>query len=536
MSDQINQNSAPVTVVTRGRFMVLCPENRDLTPANRKERAVVALLAVRPGRRCSRQWLQSILWSESEPPKAAGSLRRALTNLRANFTDCGQVIESNKHEVWLSASVSVDDRAYMAGAENLLELVNAPDPAFEEWLRDLRAEDAARAAEQANPDPASQPSGATGGTIVIIRSASEHLDGTGRFFETVLLDTLSMRFEAEGAEDIYTLAEPEPEQIARATTVVTVELVSLVEAGHWSVHLRALADRDRRFLWSGRMRLPIEAGEFSAGVELDAFATRAIAQILLRYRSFRKVDQSPLMILGRASSRLYDPSIERVHAAERDLKGLINGEGAPVALAWLSFAKLARLLEFGDAEAAEEAQTLVQEALSRRPGNALITALAARVAMDVSGDFDRAEAHARDAMNNDDGNPYALQAAARISLLQGRVDEAQELTSRARRAAEGLSHVFAWDFELCLSALARGDFAAAQEAVRQAHRNNPSHRASLRYLIATSLLMKDTAMAETAAAKLAELEPGFAMSDLGKKDYPVLTLRNLGLIDALEGG
>lgn len=536
MNDDINQKNMQVTVITRGRFTVLCPENRDLTPANRKERAVIALLAVNPGKRCTRQWLQSILWSESEPQKAAGSLRRALTNLRANFSDCGSVIESNKHEVWLCASVHVEDRPSMAGTENLLELVNAPDPAFEEWLRDIRAEDAARAAERLNPALDAQPSGATGGTIVVIRSASGELDGAGRFFETVLLDTLSMRFEAEGAEEIYTLTDPDPERIARAFTVVYIELVSLVEADHWSVHLRSLADRDQRFLWSGRIRLPIEAGEFSAGVELDAFATRAIAQILLRYRSFRKVDHSPLMIMGRASARLYDPSIERVRAAERDLKGLINGEGAPVALAWLGFAKLARLLEFGDTEAAQEAQALVQEALSRRPGNALITALAARVSMDVTGDFDRAEALARDAINNDDGNPYALQAAARISLLQGRFEEAQALTSKARLAAEGLSHVFAWDFELCLSALARGDFAAAQEAVQQAHRNNPSHRASLRYLIATSLLMKDTAVAEKAAAKLAELEPGFTISDLGKKDYPVLTLRNLGLIDALENG
>lgn len=536
MNDGKDKKVSPVTVVTRGRFRVLCPQNRDMTPSNRKERAVIALLAVSPNKRRSRQWLQSMLWSESEPQKASGSLRRALSNIRSGLTGCGAVIESNKHEVWLGDSVKVDDRPSMLGKENMLELVNAPDPAFEDWLRDFRAQDAAQARTLQNAHKTEQPAGSAGGTVVIIRATADQTDGMARFFETVLLDTLSMRFEAEGAEEIYTQVEPEPDRIDNAATIVHIELVSVVEAGHWSVHLRALADKERRFLWSGRVRLPIEAGEFSAGVELDAFATRAIAQILLRYQSFRKVSHSPLMILARASARLYDPSFERVRAAERDLLGLVDGEGAPVALAWLGFAKLARVLEFGDQEAANEAQMLVQEALTRRPGNALISALASRVAMDVTGDFDRAESLARDAMNNDDGNPYALQAAARISLLQGRMEDAQELTSRARQAAEGLSHVFAWDFELCLAALARGDFAAAQEAVRQAHSNNPQHRASLRYLIATSLLLKDMAVAENAAVKLAALEPGFVVSDLSKPDYPVLTLRNLGLIDALEEG
>lgn len=524
-----------LTVVTRGRFTVLCPENRDLTPSNRKERAVIALLALSQNGRASRQWLQSKLWSESEPQKAAGSLRRALANIRSRFADCGALIEANKHEMWLSDAVRVDNKPALAGKENLLELVNAPDPAFEEWLRDQRAADMAEAAAppgafkvQPSSDPASR-------TMVVIRSLGNQTEDAGKFFETVLLDTLSMRFEAEGVEEIYTLSEPDPEQMARATTVIHIELLSINEDGYWSVHLRALADQDRRFLWSGRLRLDRDARHLSAGAELQGFVTRAITQILLRYRSFRSAAKSPLMIMGRAAARLYDPNSERVRAAENDLAGLVDGEGTAVALAWQGFAKLARLLEFGDVAAAEEAQSLVHEAMSLRPGNALITALAARVAMDVTGDFDRARALAADAMLSDDGNPYALQAAARISLLQGRVDDAQILASRARQAAEGMAHVFAWDFELCLTALARGDFAAARDSVNQAHRNNPQHRASLRYLIATNLLMQDYQAAEQAIAKLVGLEPGFELSDFQSRDYPVLTLRNLGLTGMLQG-
>jgi len=528
-------STSGIAITVRGRFAVRAPDGRDLTPANRKERGIVALLAVSADRRRSRRWLESLLWSESPPEKASASLRRALTNLRAKFAEPLKLLESNRHEVWLSETVRVDSAARTATGGELLDLVDAPDPAFDEWLRDFRAADTPETHKQ--PEPLTgmfdQPQ-IGGGTVIVIRSNAPQSDPQSSLFEAILVDILASRFATEGASEVYAGIEPDPDRLGQAETIIHLELISMVEGGQWMVHLRALADRERRFLWSGRLKLPCDAARVSDGVDSHAFVSRALTQILLRYHAFRSADKSPLLVMQRAASMLYDPNRDRVDRAEADLLDLSSGDTAPVALAWRGFAQLARRLEFGDDSAAAEAESLTNDALARQPGNALVAAIASRVALDVTGDFDRARYLAKGALYCDDRNPYALQAAARIEMIRGEIDDAHTLAQISRATAQGMQHVFAWDFELCLTSLAKGDFEAALIAAKTAHQNNPSHRASLRYLVATSLLVGDTAGAQAAAARLAKLEPGFQISDLSNPDYPVLTLRHFGLVERLH--
>lgn len=523
-------------LIMRGRFTLLDSEGYDRTPVNRKERAILALLASSKDRRRSREWLKAILWSESEPKKAANSLRTAIKNLRKAFALGPDLIETNRLEVWLHPDVAIDDHYDGDGTEEYLDLIDAPDPAFENWLRDTRARRAALESSSFSGVsnrvyPQIQEKS---GTIVVIRPSQFQVCAEGAFLEVMLIDTLSSRFTSEGADEVFAQSDPPAERIERAASTIFIELACVVENGHWSVHLRALADDERRFIWAGRHRHAIGLDLFESGTEVHAFVSRALTQISQRYHSFRHVRRSQMMIMSRAVSRLYDPSVERVRAAQEDLEALTAGDGASIALAWLSFARLARQLEFGDLGVEEEAFGLISEALKKTDGNALVSALASRVALDLSSDLDRAERLAQLALQNDDSNPYALQAASRVALSKGLVDEAQAYATKARRSADGLPHVFAWDFELCLTALARGDFAAAQDAVRQAYRHNSRHRASLRYLVATSVLVGDRFEAEHAASRLAGLEQGFKISDLRREDYPVLTLRNLDLIGLLS--
>ena len=104
-----------------------------------------------------------------------------------------------------------------------------------------------------------------------------------------------------------------------------------------------------------------------------------------------------------------------------------------------------------------------------------------------------------------------------------------------RRAAQGLPHAFAWDMELCLTALGIGALDEARAAARAAHRQNPQYRAALRYLVALDLLSGDTEAAAQATDHLRRFEPGFMTSDLSRSDYPMLTLRKLGYASALPG-
>ena|GEM_PF-6284439 len=516
------------TIHTRGRFKIVTADGVDLTPKNRKARGIIALLALSSDARRSRLWLQSLLWSVSPPEKAAANLRTTLKVLRREFRDAGKLLEADRNEVWLSSSVHINDGS---GRGELLELVDAPDPAFDDWLRDIRTADCPKPVlpKDSRNDEAKRPGKGAAKTLVVVRSNTIHPTQLSGFLDATMMDAISARFESEGADRVFSHSEPKQHELSQASLVLHVELTSVVENGIWAAHLRTLADKDRRFLWSGRLQVALDAGLPTFATEISGFVSRAVTQVGLRYHSFRATNHSPLMVMTRAAARLYEPKLAQVIAAEKELATVEEGEGAAVALAWQGFAKLIHCLEFRNQSESETSESLVNAALKMRPGNALINALAARVAMDISGDLDRADYLAGIALGADDDNPYALQAAARIDLKRGKTERAHRLATQARAAANGMTQAFAWDIELCLTSLAQHDFEGAQDAARLAHHANTHHRASLRYLIATSLLVGDMFEAKHAAQRLERMEDGFEIGHLFSEDYPVHTLHNLDL-------
>ncbi|MGJ8627872.1 MAG: hypothetical protein ACSHXB_13020 [Sulfitobacter sp.] len=518
-----------VKISVRGRFMVRNKASRDITPRFRKERAILALLAVSSEKRCSRSWLQSKLWSEKTPEKASANLRRALANLREALGEHSCILGSNRLELWLEKTVHVDWLMAQKDRLSLLELVEAPDPAFDDWLRDLRAEDEAKSELDRNRQ-APLAVATTNNTVIVISVKEREGSDEARFVELMLTDALAGRFRSEGAEEIYTNSAPALDQLNRAATVIYIEVSSLVDEGWWNVHLRALADQDRRFLWSGRLRVPMNVSALSEGSEIQGFVSQVMSQVLLRFQSFRLANKSKFIRMHKAASSLYISDLKRINHAEGQLTELSEGEGMAVALAWRSFACLARKMEFPSQTqgAAAESEILISEALAKDPANPLVNAIAARIAIDLNGDIHKAQFFSSQAMAGDEKNPYALQAASRVALQKGHFKNAATLAEQAQNAAQGLPHKFAWDMEVCLTSLASGDMERAGEAASAAHLNNTQHRAALRYLIAIKLLAKDFELANKFAKRLRFFEPGFQFTDLGREDYPVLTLRKTG--------
>lgn len=525
-------STVALRVVLRGRFAVYGSDGRDLTPPHRKARALLALLAFAPDRRRTRAWIQAHLWSDHEQAQAAANLRRVLCDLRQIF-EARDVVMADRFDIWLADAVRLDHRAELAGRSELLEAIEAPDPAFEDWLRDMRASDGV-----APPVPRSRAespvSGQDGGAIVTL----EVTVGGGPeadMLAAILSDAFALRMEAEGAGEILVGKDPDPARLAAAASILRLQLSAIASGEWWEVHLRALADRDRRFLWSGRLRLPFEPRRIADGPEIPAFVSTALSQIQSRFGAYRRIDRSPYMSLQRAAARLHAADRTELARAEADLAALSEGDGAGVALAWRGFACLTRALEFGEAQAdlATAADALMRDALARRPDTPLVSALAARVALDLGGDVDRSHFLARAALRADDRNPHALYAAAQVALMRGRTQEAHAAAKLGRRTAEGLPYAFAWDMELCLTALGMGDLELAESAARDAHAQNRAFRPALRYLVALSLLRGDVAASERHAADLLAYEPGFRPTDLRREDYPAMTLRRTGYAAAL---
>jgi DNA-binding SARP family transcriptional activator len=133
---------------------VLCANGREITRLPRKAQALVAFLAVQPGRKIPREVVADLLWTQSGPDQARHSLRQTLVALRK--TQATDLVNANTDALWIEAgAVEVDACVLETGLADadaialsdcasryrgaLLEDLPAVSPGFDDWLRIERA-------------------------------------------------------------------------------------------------------------------------------------------------------------------------------------------------------------------------------------------------------------------------------------------------------------------------------------------------------------------------------------------------------------
>ena len=134
----------------------------------RKTRALVAYLALKPGRACPREELVGLLWGDRGEAQARSSLRQSLSELRKALGVAGDsVLIAGRDTVALDVKgVEVDAvtferladdgtaEALEAAAElyrgDLLDGIAVHDPAFEDWLAGERGRLRGRACDALN--------------------------------------------------------------------------------------------------------------------------------------------------------------------------------------------------------------------------------------------------------------------------------------------------------------------------------------------------------------------------------------------------
>lgn len=125
-----------------GRFRAEDSLGKEISIKSRKSRALLAYLALSPGKPRSREQLATLLWSDRDDDQARSSLRQALSGLRRDLGDSlAEALRIADDAVSLDPEhVIVESRS---PGDELLEGLHINDPAFEEWLRDerLRLED-----------------------------------------------------------------------------------------------------------------------------------------------------------------------------------------------------------------------------------------------------------------------------------------------------------------------------------------------------------------------------------------------------------
>lgn len=120
-----------------GRFRAEDDLGKEVPIKSKKARALLAYLALPPGKPRSREQLTALLWSDRGDDQARASLRQSLSALRRDLGD-----GPAKALCIIDDAVSLDPDEVLvekpAPGEILLDGLRINDPAFEDWLRDER--------------------------------------------------------------------------------------------------------------------------------------------------------------------------------------------------------------------------------------------------------------------------------------------------------------------------------------------------------------------------------------------------------------
>jgi adenylate cyclase len=142
-----------------GTFRVADALGNEIAVKSRKSRALLAYLALPPGKTRSREQIMALLWSDRGDQQARSSLRQALSGLRKELGEERiSALQITDEAITLDPARVVVEPA--APGEVLLDGLHLSDPAFEEWLRDerLRLEDGSAApTQEQTPDRLGKP-------------------------------------------------------------------------------------------------------------------------------------------------------------------------------------------------------------------------------------------------------------------------------------------------------------------------------------------------------------------------------------------
>src|SRR5262245_10484556 len=104
--------SSPLRLRVLGGFELTGADGADLSPAGKKLRALVALLALAPPSGWPRDRLTAVLWGDREDEQARGSLRQALAELRRSLGE--SALQADRDTVAFNPGViSVDTHEFM---------------------------------------------------------------------------------------------------------------------------------------------------------------------------------------------------------------------------------------------------------------------------------------------------------------------------------------------------------------------------------------------------------------------------------------
>ena len=144
--------SAPIRLRLFGTFSLILPIDRELQITSKKNRALLAILALSPGGQAKRDRLCELLWGDRGDEQARSSLRQSLAVMRKELGEAEPLLLQTREDIimlrtsevrvdtieFLRLSKASDSASLRHGSElysgELLADTSVKDPSFEDWL------------------------------------------------------------------------------------------------------------------------------------------------------------------------------------------------------------------------------------------------------------------------------------------------------------------------------------------------------------------------------------------------------------------
>ena len=496
-----------------GPFRAFAADGTDVTPKSRKGQGVLALLASGDEMRRTRRWIEQTLWSDRSPQQAGGSLRQTLTELRKSLAPCGDILNSDRSEIWLEADlVETDLGEDPPQGVTFLEGLDVRDPAFDAWRKETR------------PRPVHKP---PPGALPGVRFRCIGDGSNGGVIGSIVADQLGQSLEEQVTS---WLVDRDGDVLVKC---------DLAELGLSNVlTVRVTHEHTGTVLYSGYREFQGDPTQALVAGFLSELVHETVGRVVSSLPRVLGLDRPEVVAAGFANvalSRL--ASFERDKLIEAgDL--FVRAHGADkngLYLAWQGFVRMALVVDQDDevaAEALEEVEALLSRALESAPRNSVALSLVSLTRNMLFDDYGTAVELAQMATQLNGNGLLAKQALA----VAGATEADPQAAYRASRlcqsslGTEGLRHL--WDLYHSLVCIRAGQLNEATQAAERAARSSLAFAAPRRQLLSLYLASGQEDAATQTIEELKNLEPSFSLDRyFDDESYPVLTLRKSGLLD-----
>ncbi|MEM7744608.1 MAG: hypothetical protein AAF409_12955 [Pseudomonadota bacterium] len=317
----------------------------------------------------------------------------------------------------------------------------------------------------------------------------------------------------------------------------------LLDARHGGDHISVSARLEHLYQGAiynvARGRVPTEGAELADDAAVLQFVTEVVSKTLDAITSQAEetgAQNVALALCNRAKHAIFRLGKADLVKADRLLRLAYEVEPRGQYLAWRSLVRNTAHFEHRDcAFVADDLSSLqlTEEATRDAPDNSLVLAMAAQAHLVRSGDIAAAKRLALRSVECNATNPFGWIFLSNVQLANGERVASYATASSARAMMKSTPYRYFAELFACMSATGTGDYARAMEHAEAALTFCPHFVAPKRYLVALYKHAGRTDALDVVCRALRDAEPDFEISRLLDPNYPVHTLRNLPLIDAI---